>query len=70
MFTPSEGKKAVGAGGGGDKDAVKAAIAAHPDLAPVCLTDLAHMDEHSADGLAIAYCLYKALRDSRFTPLN
>lgn len=70
MIEPSRAKNAVGASGGADKDAVKAALLQLPELVNTALTPLAELDEHSVDALAVAYCQVKCMWDSNFSPLN
>ena len=64
MITPGEVKNAVGAKGGAGKDPVKAGMLLQPDLVRTCRMDISELDEHSVDALAVAYCKYKAMRDS------
>ncbi len=57
MIDPPTVKRAVGAAGNADKDAVKKAIVNHLVLGEH-LANLAVMpDEHSLDAIAVAYCL-------------
>jgi Holliday junction resolvasome RuvABC endonuclease subunit len=69
MVAPSSVKNAVGAMGGGDKDAVKKALLNISELTSVVLTPITEMDEHSVDAIAVAYAGYKMLIESKFEPL-
>lgn len=61
LIPPSTVKNAVGAKGGGDKNAVKAALLLLPALTQTCLQNPNELDEHSIDALACAYCIYQRL---------
>lgn len=59
LIDPPTVKRAVGASGNADKDAVKKAILGHPVLGDH-IRKLAEMpDEHSLDALAVAFCLLR-----------
>jgi Holliday junction resolvasome RuvABC endonuclease subunit len=66
VIPPSNVKKGIGAKGGADKDHVRQAMMAHPEISPYLL---AAYDEHSADAIAVAYCGWVSVRDSRLNNL-
>lgn len=70
MVEPSRAKNSVGAPGGADKDTVKQAMLQIPELVNTAITPIIDLDEHSVDGLAVCYCLTKALLDSDLDSLN
>jgi Holliday junction resolvasome RuvABC endonuclease subunit len=61
LIDPPTVKKAVGAAGNGDKDAVKNKVLQLSDLNYNGATPLHLLDEHSIDALAVNYCQYKQL---------
>lgn len=61
MIDPPTVKKAVGAKGNADKDAVKKAVIELPGLNYKGNTALIDLDEHSIDAIAVAYSKYKEL---------
>jgi Holliday junction resolvasome RuvABC endonuclease subunit len=61
LIDPPTVKNAVGARGNADKDKVKAAVIALPDLRYSGDVSLADLDEHSVDALAVAYARWRSL---------
>jgi Holliday junction resolvasome RuvABC endonuclease subunit len=59
QIDPPRVKMGVGAKGNADKDAVKRAVLALPDLCYSGDTPLAQLDEHSIDALAVAYTQWR-----------
>lgn len=66
-ITPSQVKNGVGAAGGGNKDAVKKAILEKTPLASCCLGSIEQYDEHSVDGLAVAYVMHQMIFTGDFS---
>lgn len=61
MIDPPTVKNAVGAKGNAAKELVLEALLALPELNYNGARSLAECDEHSIDGLAVAYCRYRQL---------
>lgn len=65
LIDPPTVKKSVGASGGGDKEAVKKAIAAKKQELKL-VQEIELYDEHSIDAIAVAYCRFQELKKSIF----
>lgn len=62
-YDPPSVKNAVGAKGGGDKDAIKKRVLAMPQLRWNGPYPIQLLDEHAIDALAVAYADYLAYRE-------
>lgn len=69
MLPPSSVKNSVGCKGNAKKDEVKEAVLKLAPLVNATWTDLNHMDEHSIDALAVAYCCYQLFKESKIEPI-
>lgn len=71
LVEPSVAKNAIGAKGGADKEAVRAAIEKIDELVRTADVSISELDEHSLDGLAVAYAQYLTIKQnakSLFSP--
>lgn len=59
LIDPPTVKRAIGAAGNADKEAVKKAILLHPELSKLTDRPIGEHDEHSLDAMAVAFCLLK-----------
>lgn len=62
LVDPPTVKRAVGAKGGADKDAIRKALAENPEIMAALVRPLEEMDEHSIDGTAVAWCILQRLK--------
>lgn len=62
LIDPPTVKKAVGAMGNGDKNAVKKCVLQIPELRYNGKVPMESLDEHSIDAIAVAYYFYKLLK--------
>jgi Holliday junction resolvasome RuvABC endonuclease subunit len=69
LVDPPTVKRAIGAPGNADKDAVKAKMLAHPELGPHLVFHGAELDEHCLDATAVAYSLLCRYRSGEIPPL-
>ncbi len=64
LYEPSTVKNGIGAKGNADKDAVKAALLKRPELVACAKVPIEELDEHSLDGLAVAFTAWLNLKQN------
>jgi Holliday junction resolvasome RuvABC endonuclease subunit len=70
MVPPSTVKNAIGCKGNADKEAVKNSVLKIEKLTSTCESEIALMDEHSVDALAVAYAMLNLMKEDKLDPLN